>query len=40
MQIADMLVDFVANNGILTFMDNYFKYNHIFKTKEDVHDNL
>ena len=33
MHIADMLVDAVANNGILTFMDGYSGYNHIYLAK-------
>lgn len=37
MPIADLLVDVVASNGILTFMDGYSGYNQIFVAKEDVH---
>ena len=37
MPIANMLVDAVANNGILTFIDGYSSYNDIYLTKEDIH---
>jgi len=36
MPISNMLVDSTTNNGILTFMDDYSGYNHIFIAKEDV----
>ena len=32
-----MLVDAVANNGILTFVDGYSSYNQIYLAKEDIH---
>ena len=37
MPITDMLVDAAANNGILSFMDDYSRYNQIYLAKEDVH---
>lgn len=37
MLVANMLVDSTANNGILTFMDDYSRYSQIFIAKEDVH---
>ena len=37
MPIADMLVDAVANNEILSFMDGYSGYNQIYLAEEDVH---
>ena len=37
MPITDMLVDTMANNGILTFMDGYSSYNRIYLAKEDIH---
>ena len=37
MPIVDMLVDTIANNGILSFMDDYFGYNQINLIEEDIH---
>ena len=37
MSIADMVVDVAANNGILTFMDEYLGYNQIYFAEEDIH---
>ena len=37
MPIANMIVDIVANNGILTFMDGYSGYNKIYLAEEDIH---
>ena len=37
MPIADMLVDTAANNGILTFIDEYSGYNQIYLAEEDIH---
>lgn len=36
MLIANMMVDSVANHGILTFMDGHFGYNQIYLVEEDV----
>ena len=40
MPIADVLVDAVANNRILTFMDGYSVYNQIYFVKEDIHKTM
>ena len=37
MPIADMLVDSVANNELLSFMDGFFGYNKILISVEDIH---
>ena len=37
MPIVDMLVNVVANNGILTFMDGYLGFNQIYLAEEDIH---
>ena len=37
MPIVVMLVDVIANNGILSFMNGYFGYNQIYLVEEDVH---
>ena len=36
MPIADMLVDFVANNELLSFMDGFFDYNQISIAAKDI----
>ena len=37
MPIADMFVDAIANNGILTFLDGYLGYNQIYLAEGDIH---
>lgn len=37
MPVADMLVNIVGNHGILTFIDGYSRYNHIYVPKSDTH---
>ena len=37
MLIAYMLVNAVANNEILTFMDSYSGYNQTYFVEEDIH---
>ena len=37
MLIAYMLVNAVANNEILTFMDSYSSYNQTYFVEEDIH---
>ena len=36
MSIADMLVDYIANNELLSFMDGFFGYNQILIVVEDI----
>lgn len=36
MLVVDILVDYVANYGIVTFKEDYLGYNQIFITKEDA----
>lgn len=37
MLVVDLLVDFVAQNGILSFMDGHAGYNQIFLAESDMH---
>jgi len=37
MPIADMLVDAVAGNNVISFMDGNAEYNQIFMAEEDIH---
>ena len=37
MPVVDILIDSVAQNGMLSFMDGHARYNQIFLVKNDVH---
>lgn len=37
MLVVNLLVDSVAQNGILSFMDGHAGYNQIFLAKNDIH---